>query len=551
MSLHPAETPWQRDPRRLADKSYDVLIVGGGINGAGIARDLALRGLQVLLVDKGDFGSGTSSASTKLIHGGLRYLETFDLRLVFEACRERRTLQRIAPHLVTPLPFVIPVYRDDPRSLWMVRAGMLLYDLLALFRNTHHHSILTPGEALEREPVLRPDGLRGAALYWDCRMDDARLCLENVLAARLAGAEVCNYLEVTALRQEHGRLCGARLHDLEADQHLEVRARLVINAAGPWLDRVCALAGDEKSKLRPTRGSHILVPRINRGDEALYLTAGRDERLFFVIPWGEVSLIGTTDTDDRADADQVTATAADIDYLLDESARHLQGEPLRREQILASFSGLRPLISEAVQRESKVSREHRIFEHGSGLVSIGGGKYTTYRAVAAEVAALACRRLGHDPGPAPTARVPLPGGATGRFASFCRRRRGELASRLQLSPGEADQLLGRYGSRVELLLALTESDPTLREPLSRQPLLLRGEVLLAARYEFARTPEDILRRRTPLALGPERGLAQLDAVSALLAAELGGEHNRLNYWQTSYRQRHEQPFAANPCEEPQ
>jgi len=549
MCPHPAERPWRRDPGPLADAGYDVLIIGGGINGAGIARDLALRGVRVLLVDQGDFGSGTSSASTKLVHGGLRYLENLDFRLVFEACRERRTLQRIAPHLVTPLPFLIPVYRDDPRPLWLVRAGMLLYDLLALFRNTRNHSILSRGEALQREPALRPAGLTGAALYWDCRMDDARLCLENVIAARSAGAEVCNYLAVTALRQENGRLCGARLHDREQDREWEVRARLVINASGPWLDRVCALAGDTAPKLRPTRGSHILVPRINRGDEALYLTAGRDERLFFVIPWGQASLIGTTDTDFTAAPDSVSVTPEDIDYLLAESARHLQAEAPQRSDILASFSGLRPLIRAEAQRESRVSREHRIFEHASGLISVGGGKYTTYRAVAAEVADLACRRLGHDPGPAPTAKRPLPGGATGRFASFCTRQREPLARRLGLTAPQADELLGRYGSRIELLQDLLDADPALTEPLSQQPLLLRGEVLFAARYEFARTPEDILRRRTPLALSHGRGLQQLEAVSALLARELHCDENRLNYWLRAYRQHHEQPMAAYPSEE--
>ena len=199
-----------RDLRRFTERSHDVLIIGGGINGAGIARDLAMRGLRVALVEKGDFASGASSASTKLIHGGVRYLERFGFRLVFEACRERRILQSIAPHLVRPIPFFIPVYSDDPRSLTTIRAGMSLYDMLAMFRNTHPHSILNAEEAIGREPALRPEGLSGVALYWDCRMDDARLCLENILAARELGADIANYLEVTGLIKSAGRVRGAR-----------------------------------------------------------------------------------------------------------------------------------------------------------------------------------------------------------------------------------------------------------------------------------------------------------------------------------------------------
>lgn len=526
-----------RNPLRLTERRHDVLIVGGGINGAGLARDLALRGLQVVLVDQGDFASGTSSASTRLIHGGLRYLKNLDFRLVFEACRERGVLQRIAPHLVQPLPLLIPVYRDDPHSLLAVRAGLALYDLLALFRVPQRHRILAPRAAGACEPALRPEGLRGAALYWDCRTDDARLCLENVLAAVQAGAETVNYLEVVGLLKQGGRVRGARLRDRESGEELEIEAQVVVNAAGPWLDRVCALDGDTGAKLRPTRGSHILVPRINRGDEALYLTAGRDDRLFFVIPWGELSLIGTTDVDYDGDPGAVTATAADIDYLLQETARHLRGVTPARAEIVAAFAGVRPLVAGAGSA-SRVSREHRLFTSTSGLISIGGGKYTTYRVVAAEAARLVTERLGRGGGDSHTDRLPLPGGATGDFLPFLHRQAPLLTERYGLAAGEAETLLGRYGSRTPEMLSLLERQPELARPIVAGSPLREVEAVWAMQAEFARTPEDILRRRTPLALLPDQGGRELPALVELLGARLGASAHRRGEWRRSYLNRH-------------
>lgn len=515
--------PLRPDLETLGARRRDVLIVGGGINGAGLARDLALRGVDVLLAEQGDFGGGTSSASTKLVHGGLRYLERMDLRLVFEACRERRILQQIAPHLVRPLAFFIPVYAEDPRPLWMVRAGLTLYDALALFRNTHAHRMLGPEQGLAAEPALRPEGLRGVARYWDCRMDDARLVLENILAARAAGAQVCNYLRVEGLLRRNGRIRGARLVDGESGRSGEVEARVVVNAAGPWLDRVCALEEASPRKLRPTRGTHILVPRLHHGSEALYLTAGEDQRLFFVIPWGGgLSLVGTTDVDDPGDPDAVTPAEEDIAYLLDEAARHLRAPPPQRSEVVAAFAGLRPLVVEPeVRRTSRVSREHRVFVSPGGLVSIGGGKYTTYRAVAEEVARQVCELLGRSPGRGLTARVPLPGGATGDFSAFARRTLPDLVGRTGLPAQRIAGWLDRYGSRVGQVVELLEREPGLAAPVVPGSPLLQVEVAFAADQELARTAEDVLRRRTALALAPGRGLAEVEAVAEQLAARLG------------------------------
>ena len=541
-SSPPAVTPsYSRDPRRLTRRRHDVLIIGGGINGAGIARDLALRGLRVALVEKGDFACGTSSASTKLVHGGVRYLERFDFHLVFEACRERRILQNIAPHLVRPLPFFIPVYREDPRSLTTIRVGMTLYDLLALFRNTHRHGILGGREALAREPALREEGLRGVALYWDCRMDDARLCLENVLAAVEAGAEAANYLEATALLKKDGRLCGARLHDRETGEELEIEAELVVNAAGPWLDRICVLDGEGEAKLRPTRGTHILVPRINRGGEALYLTAGRDDRLFFVIPWGDLSLVGTTDVDYPGDPDAVTPTGEDIDYLLAETARHLRVPAPGRDDVVASFAGVRPLVAESSLKASRVSREHRVFQSASGLISVGGGKYTTYRAVAAEVATLVSEGLKRGEGRSLTHRIPLPGGVTGDFAAFVRREASALSAEFGQPSATMVRLLNCYGSRTARLLSLLRKEPELARPVVSDSPLLAVQVAYATDFEMARTPEDVLRRRSPLALERGRGLRELEGVAALMARRLDKSDDCRERWRQAYLARYSTP----------
>lgn len=500
-----------------------------------------MRGLRVALVEKGDFASGASSASTKLIHGGIRYLERLDFRLVFEACRERRILQSIAPHLVRPIPFFIPVYRDDPRSLLTIRAGMTLYDLLAMFRNTHTHSILSPAAAEGREPALRPEGLAGAALYWDCRMDDARLCLENILAARESGAEVANYLEVTGLIKQAGRVRGARLLDREDGEDLEVEADVVVNATGPWLDRLCSLDGEAGKKLRPTRGTHILVPRINHGEEALYLTAGRDDRLFFVIPWGELSLIGTTDIDDPGDPDRVAPAEADIEYLLSETARHLRSRAPTRTDVVAAFAGLRPLIAESAAAAPRVSREHCLFESTSGLLSVGGGKYTTYRAVAAEVAERITERLGRGQGRSLTHRIPLPGGATGNFPAYLHREMRSLSAEYGLPPAVLSGLLSLYGSRTARLLALLRKEPALARPIVEHSPLLAVQVAYATDFEMARTPEDVLRRRTSLAFQKGRGLRELEGVAALMSERLQASAKRRRHWQNDYAMRYPNP----------
>ena len=502
----------------LAEQRFDVLVIGGGITGAGIARDLALRGVAVALVDQDDFASGTSSRSTKLIHGGLRYLERLELGLVFESCRERRILQQIAPHLVRPLPLMIPLYRGARRSKALVHAGLTLYDLLALRRNPHPHRMLAAAEALRRQPLLDPQGLSGAALYWDCRMDDARLCLENVIAAREAGAVTVNYARVTGLLHHAGRIAGAAVEDRETGQTLEVAAQVVVNAAGPWLDRVGGLTGTWTPRLRPTRGSHLLVPRLSGGDEALYLSTDRDDRMFFVIPWGELSLIGTTDLDDSGPPEAAAISSEETTYLLEEAARYLPGTQLTGSDVVSSFSGIRPLLAGAPAQASAVSREHALFETTDGLIAIGGGKYTTYRVMAATVADRVMEHLGRPRGRVQTAHLALPGGGPGWDQLL--REPPPQARRHGLDGVELQRLVDRYGARTPRLLELLDREPELAAPLA-PGLPLRGvEVAYAADFEMARTPEDVLRRRSALALQPGHGLAAVAAVAALLGRRL-------------------------------
>jgi len=525
-----------RATSRLSSERFDVLVIGGGITGAGIARDLALRGATVALVEQDDFASGTSSRSTKLIHGGLRYLERLEFGLVFESCRERRILQQIAPHLVRPLPLMIPLYRGARRCKTMIRAGLTLYDLLALGRNTGPHRILSADEARRRQPLLDPHGLQGAALYWDCRMDDARLCLENIIAAREAGAVTVNYARVTGLLHRAGRLVGATVEDRETGHSLEVAARVVVNAAGPWLDRVGARSGDWMPRLRPPRGSHLLVPRLPGGDEALYLSIERDDRMIFAIPWGELSLIGTTDLDDSGPPEAAAASAGEISYLLEEISRYLPGTRLTGSDVVSTYAGIRPLLAGGPAQTSAVSREHALFQTADGMIAIGGGKYTTYRAMAKAVTDRVMGQLGRSPGQVQTAQLPLPGGAPG----WERLRNAPPATALRygIVGIELQRLIDRYGARTAQVLELLNREPHLAAPVAPGLPLRAVEVAYAADYEMARTPEDVLRRRTSLALLPGHGLPALRAVADLLGRRLALPADQLaactNAYQHSY-----------------
>ena len=461
---------------------YDLLVIGGGIQGCAVARDAALRGLRVVLLERGDFASGTSSRSSKLIHGGIRYLETGQLRLVREALRERALLLDRAPEYVRPLPFLIPHYAHEGRSSLAVTVGLTLYAALAGHHPLAAHRRMSAAEALALEPSLRAEGLQGASFYWDAQMDDALLCVATAVGAERAGATLQSYAEATAL-EAPGAAWRAGYRDVDTGEEGSLEARAVVNAAGPWAETIRALAGATRGAgLRRTRGTHVVLPGLTR-ERALLLTARRDGRVFFVLPWGRHSLVGTTDVDDKTPPERIAATPEDIVYLLEEAARALPAvstgaRPLR------VFAGLRSLAQGSAILPWANSREHRILEEGTMLTLIGG-KYTTHRSLAERVVDRIVRLTGVSAGRSLTAETPVPGRAEG-IASLTARHPGTFA-----------------GSG--------EGSPEIRE----------AEVVHAIRTERARHLEDVLRRRSRLWLDAGAMSAAADPVSRWMKEHLG------------------------------
>ena len=377
--------------------SFDAVVIGGGMAGAGVARDLVLRGASVALFEKGDFASGTSSKSSKLIHGGLRYLELFDFKLVRESLREKKTLEHLAPHLVRPLPFLVPVYRGSKRGLITVRIGMWLYDLLTPGRERERFRVLRPLDALTLEPSIRADDLRGAGYYFDdLLLFPERLCLENALSAARHGARVHNYCEVEAVTRGAGGIDGVRVRDLLTGRVHTVRASVVVNCAGPWVDRLRELAGVSDAGqrvLRTTKGIHCMLPRVT--ERAVYLST-TDDRMIFVIPWREFSMIGTTDTDFDGDLDRLSATREEVEYLLDAVRPALPDPRVAFDQVVYTYAGVRPLAFEEGAPASKVSRDHKVVVEGpeGRFLSITGTKLTCFRSLAEQVGDHVMRALG-------------------------------------------------------------------------------------------------------------------------------------------------------------
>ncbi len=528
-------------------KLYDVLVVGGGITGACIARDAARRGLRVLLVDKSDWAFGTSSRSSKLVHGGLRYLELFDFKLVFEACRERRRLLLNAPHLVWPQAFTFPVYRGDRNGMFMIGSGLWLYDILALFRNVHNHRLHGPRRILEVEPGLDAGRLKGGGEFYDCATDDARLTLAHVQSACLEGADCISYCRaVEFLRRNDGTLCGARLRDELGGEEFEAEARVVVNASGPWTDLVCRVDDDRASaKLRPTKGAHIIVPRERAHTRnALPVMSPSDQRLLFIVPWGRFSLIGTTDTDYHGDYDEVHADRDDVDYIIEAANAALPGARLTTEDIVSTYAGLRPLICEqgsAGVSESQVSREHSIYESPSGLITITGGKLTTARSMAQELVDLAVRRLRErfkmEDIPRCSTRS---AGVMGKDGEGFPRRLEGLAGELRLD----DEVIGNLqalGTGAVDVLGRVRRDPSSAERLDEKVPYIAAQVEHAVEGEMALTVNDFMVRRSRIFYeAPDQGLEVLDKVAGIMAAGLGWSKKERGRQVEEYRRTVEQ-----------
>ena len=503
----------------LGRERFDVLVIGGGINGASIARDAALRGLRVALVERDDFASGTSSRSSRLIHGGLRYLEHGYFHLVFESSRERRLLLKLAPHLVRPLAFTWPVYRGARVPRWKLAAGLILYDALSLFRNVARHRSLGRARIIAREPSLRTDGLVGGAVYYDAATDDTRITLVNALGAEQAGAVVLNHAPVRAIAPRDDGL-DVEVEDVLTGTRATPRARIVVNATGPWTDTVDRLAGhDTPPAVRGTKGAHIAVPRARLGNrDALTILSPLDGRVMFVLPAGANAIIGTTDTPTTAKPDDVRASEADVAYLLESVNAFFPNARLRREDVVSAWAGVRPLIAAGyTDAATSASREHAVTWREPGMVAITGGKLTAYRAIAAEVVDAVEERLGRPTSPSTTDRLPLPGGDISSVE-----RAVADARRLTDDDAIAARLVSAYGSAWGYVWIRAEGDPALGERVSPDLPYVMAEVVHAVEQERACTLADLLVRRTHIAFETrDNGRQAARRVAPLVGSLLG------------------------------
>jgi glycerol-3-phosphate dehydrogenase len=518
-------------PRALADADYDVVIVGGGMAGAGAARELALRGLSVALVDKGDFASATTSLSSKLIHGGLRYLELFDFALVRESLTERERLQRLAPHLVRPLPFLVPIYRGASRGLIKVRLGMALYDWLTPGRDRERYRVLRPVDALSLEPGIAPADLRGAGYYFDdLLVFPERLCLENVLSACRHGAHAFNYAKVEEfVRDAAGVTTGVKVRDLLSGRVATLGARVIVNATGPWVDdvRAAARVSERGARvLRRTKGIHCLLPKMT--DHAIYLSTS-DDRMIFVIPWREFSLIGSTDTDFEGDLDRVHATGDEVRYLLGEARKALPDPRVNAGAVVYTYAGVRPLSYEEGKRASDVSRAHKIVAEADGrFLSITGTKLTCFRSLAEELGDSVVRTLGRG-GPSRSGGLTLDG--ADEDAS-----RVEARAWMDVSAEMASSGLGRdtletlvttYGRVYPRVVELTDKVAGGAERLCPHNADIVAQLHHAVHEEMAVSLQDVLLRRTGIGTSACQGADCAQSIGERMAVLCGWSERRL------------------------
>ncbi|MBW3657504.1 MAG: glycerol-3-phosphate dehydrogenase/oxidase [Actinobacteria bacterium] len=501
----------------MRDEVFDIVVIGGGVTGTGIALDAATRGLSVALVEQRDYASGTSSRSSKLIHGGLRYLEQLNFGLVQEALRERSLLlSKLAPHLVRPVSFLYPLTHHGWERLY-VGAGITLYDTLGGARSLPRHQHYTRAGALRIAPALRGDSLTGAVRYWDAQVDDARHTLAVARTAAAYGAAMATSARVVGLLREGARVVGVQVRDLEHGTDLDVRGRQVINATGVWANEVQEMAGRGRVRVRASKGIHLVVPRDRiHSDSGLILRTERS--VLFVIPWGRHWLIGTTDTDWELGLAHPAASATDIQYLLDRVNAVLR-TPLTHSDVEGVFAGLRPLLYGESEATSQLSREHTVGQAVAGMLTVAGGKYTTYRVMAEDAIDAAARNLDRRVPRSVTADLPLIG-ASG-FAAVWNQRR-ELAREVGIHVARVEHLLNRHGTRVTDLLDLIADRPELGRPLPGADDYLAVEAYHAAAAEGALHLEDVLARRTRISIETwDRGVAAAPAVAGLMAEVLG------------------------------
>ncbi len=515
----------------------DLAIIGGGINGAGLAAQAARAGLSVVLLEKGDFGSGTSSKSTKLVHGGIRYLEQGRFSLVFEALHERHRLMVMAPHLVHPISFLLPSYKGDNRPAWMVKTGLWLYDLLAGAKNISRHQWLSPSAALMEAPTLNMKNLVGCGLYYDAQVNDARLVLENVLAAENFGAYCFNYCRVTQIDRQ---LSESRVffHHEQSGEEGTIAASCLVNASGPWANQTGRLISDDSLHLvRPTRGTHIVVPEVLR-HHAVLVMSQKDNRVIFIIPWRGNSLVGTTDLDDSEDPDKVHPTEEEINYLLLEASRIFPNVSWGRERVISAFAGLRPLAWSDIGRASAVSREDKILVSGN-LFTIVGGKLTTYHSMAQKTLKLILKHLGRRPPGQKLDR--LPGTPEKSWDLFLTKEPRQWISAYGIGGEQAGHLARLYGQKGEDILRLAQADPRLLERLHPSRPEILAQVVYAVQKEKAFHLEDVLLRRLELGYSQERWGEAAEKTSRLMAELLNWDENKR---QEELDQYHQKLFPA-------
>jgi glycerol-3-phosphate dehydrogenase len=542
----------------LAADRFDVLVIGGGVTGAGVALDAAARGYSVALVEKIDFASGTSSKSTKLVHGGIRYLPNFDFTLVHEALVERGLLLQNAPYLVHPIGFVLPIYNGDrhpvgipfstPGGIGLSRLldiGLWMYDIMAGRRSVKRHRHLSRETVLKLAPKLVSDGLKEGFIYYDAQTNDARLTMALIRTASRYGAVIANYAEVTGFANEDGKVTGARVYDRIAGQEIQVRARHIVNATGIFSEKVEELAGIEPQiEVEPSKGVHLVFPRekLQLGDDAIVLPETEDKRILFIVPWESRVIFGTTDTG-TGDLDHPVATQEDITYLLKYLNRYLNVH-MTEDDIISTYAGYRPLVKPRQVNKStaKLSRTHAVLQSPNGLVTIVGGKLTTYRRMAQDTLDVLSQRDGNTKPVHPTTVLPLQGSAGWPIIEHEIKRKGTA---LGVTPQSIEHLGHSYGTEALTLLELVRADPTLAERLIADLPYIRAEVIYACRNEMAMTPDDILARRTSIVLEDhQRGIGALDTVLDLMAKELHWSLEQRTTQLQAYRVRVEQQMPV-------
>lgn len=531
MRIHPV------DENKL-NSQFDLIVIGAGINGSGIARDAAMRGLKVIVLDKEDISCATSAWNTRLIHGGLRYLEYFEFYLVRESLAERERLLKNAPHLVKPLPLVIPFYKQNQRGPLIFWMGMVFYDILSFDKSLDHHHIFSKTQVLDKVGNINPDGLSGAAMYYDCQVDyPERLSVENILSAQQHGTTFINYARVNRFLTEGNRVTGVMFTDTLTGKEYSVRAPLTINVGGPWVDEVLkGLDKPVKRMIGGTKGSHIVVKSFPGAPKmAIYFEARSDKRPMFIIPWTDRLLIGTTDFHYKGDLDHVVMDDDEMNYLIMETNTILPQAKLTPQKILYSYAGVRPLPYTGDKKAGAVTRRHIIYDHApqvEGLISIIGGKLTTFRNLSQQTVDMAFKKLQKKAVRCSTINTPLPGADTGNFKEF----QEKFLSRSGLEEDISRHLLKVYGGKAEEVLELAQKEPTLLARLNPKDPTIGAQIVYSFERENAETIRDVLLRRTMSGYNDVVGLDVVESAAKVAGELFGWSKDRINDEVEAYRE---------------